>query len=84
MFHSIANKSLPFMDCSPFVVSQHFQTSKNHFLEKLENNNFTKEMLKHINKLSKDNYKCKYYDSNNIQSLIKLHQKSASMLISAV
>ena len=34
-------------------------------------------MLKHINKLSKDNYKCKYYDSNNIQSLIKLHQKSA-------
>ena len=34
-------------------------------------------MLKHMNKISKDNYKCKYYDSNNIQSLIKLHQESA-------
>ena len=77
MFHLIANKSLPFKDCSPFTVSQHYQTSKNHFLERLENNNFTKEMLKHINKLSKDNYKCKYYDSNNIQSLIKSHQESA-------
>ena len=65
------------MDCSPFVISQLFQTGKNQFIDKLENNNFTKEMLKHINEISEDNYSCKYYDENNFDPLVKSHHKSA-------
>ena len=77
MFYQLANKTLPFKECSPFTISQQFITSRNQFIEKLENNQFTKEMLKHANDISKDNYKCKYYDESNIDSLIKQHHKSA-------
>ena len=34
-------------------------------------------MLKHANDISKDNYKCKYYDESNIDSLIKQHHAAA-------
>ena len=34
-------------------------------------------MLKHANDISKDNYKCKYYDESNIDSLVKQHHESA-------
>ena len=34
-------------------------------------------MLKHANDISKGNYKCKYYDESNIDSLVKQHHASA-------
>ena len=34
-------------------------------------------MLNHANDISKDNYKCKYYDESNIDSLVKQHNASA-------
>ena len=76
IFHKYADNNLPFVDCSPFVISQLFQTGKNQFIDKLENNNFTKEMLKHINEISEDNYSCKYYDENNFDPLVKSHDKN--------
>ena len=77
MFHIIANINLPFKDCSPFSISQQFLTGKNILIEKLENNNFTKDMLKYVNEISKDNYKCKYYDADNINVLVNSHHNQA-------
>ena len=47
------SKNLPFHLVSPFALSQLFQTSKDKVLEKLENNNFAKNMIKHVNGFSK-------------------------------
>ena len=66
-------KSLPFATCSPFFLSQLFQTNKNKVLKKLKANNFTKNMIKHVNGFSKNNYTCNYYDSNSIQNLSRKH-----------
>ena len=38
-------------------------------------------MIKHVSKLTKDNYSCKYYDENNIRSLTNTHHNSALKLI---
>ena len=80
-FHDLADINLPFLNCSPFYISCQFQTGKKHLIEKLENNNFSKEMIKHVNKITKDNYSCKYYDNNNINSLKNYHHKSALKVI---
>ena len=34
-------------------------------------------MLKHANDISKDNYKGKYYDESNIDSLVRQHHDSS-------
>ena len=34
-------------------------------------------MFKHTNKLTRDNYSCKYYDENNINTIKNLHHRSA-------
>ena len=80
-FHNIADNTLPFNNCSPFFISCQFQTGKKHLIEKLENNNFSKEMIKHISKFSKNNYSCKYYDKDNINSLSNSHHTSALKVI---
>ena len=54
---------------------------KKSFTEKLENNNFSKDMIKHVSKISKDNYSCKYYDKNNIKSITNSHHNSALKVI---
>ena len=66
-------KILPFFTCSFFTLSQMFLSSKDKILEKLENNNFTKNMIKHVNGFSKDNYTCSYYDDMGINNLYKKH-----------
>ena len=76
-FHDLSHLALPFRTLESFFTSCLFQSSKNSLLEKLENNNFTKEMIEHVNEISKDNYTCKYYDAYNIEKLSKLHLKSA-------
>ena len=80
-FHVLADFSLPFSNCSPFYISYQFQTGKKHLIEKLENNNFSKEMIKHVNKITKDNYSCKYYDENNLNSITNKHHHSALKVI---
>ena len=64
---------LPFASCSPFLLSQLFQSDKNEVIEKLKANNFTKNMIKHVNGFSKNNYTCNYYDLNNIHDLSLKH-----------
>ena len=80
-FHDLADINLPFPKCSPFFISSQYQTGRKHLIEKLENNNFSKNMIKHITKFTKDNYSCKYYDENNINSLKKRHHSSALKVI---
>ena len=80
-FHDIADINLPFPKCSPFYISSQYQTGKKHLIEKLENNNFSKDMIKHINNFTKDNYSCKYYDENNLNSLKNYHHRSALKVI---
>ena len=80
-FHDLADINLPFPKCSLFFISSQYQTGKKGLIEKLENNNFSKDMIKHVNKFTKDNYSCKYYDKNNINSLKNYHHKSALKVI---
>ena len=66
-------KSLPFAKCSTFFVSQLFLSDKNEVLNKLKANNFTKNMIKHVNGFSKNNYTCNFYDKTSIHNLSKKH-----------
>ena len=67
------SKALPFHDCSSFTISQIYKSNKNKVLEKLTNNNFSKNMIKHANSFSKNNYSCNYYDEESINNLSKKH-----------
>ena len=67
-------KELPFYYCSPFSISQLTQSSKSKVLEKLEANNFSKNMRKLVNGFSKDNYTCSYYMEDSINNLSRKHK----------
>ena len=67
------SKALPFHDCSTFTISQLYKSNKNKVLEKLTNNNFSINMIKHANSFSKNNYSCNYYDEESINNLSKKH-----------
>ena len=67
------SKELPFHTCSFFTITNMFKSNKNKMLEKLENNNFTKNMLDHVNGISKNNYTCGYFDEMGIHNLTKKH-----------
>ena len=82
IFHDLADINLPFPKCSPFLISSQYQTGKKHLIEKTENI-FSKDMIKHINKFTKDNYSCKYYDKNNLNSLKNYHHTSVLKVIYA-
>ena len=67
------SKELPFHNWSFFTIAQIFRSNKDKILDKLENNNFNKNMLDHINGLSKNNYTCNYFDETGIHNLTKKH-----------
>ena len=56
------SKSLPFHLCSPFALSELVQSRKSRVFEALESNNFSKNMRRHVNGFSKNNYTCGYFD----------------------
>ena len=66
-------KILPFFTLSLFTLTQLFLSCKDKVLEKLESNNFSKNMIKHVNGFSKNNYTCSYYDEKSILDLSKKH-----------
>ena len=66
-------KELPFHGLSPYQIIILFQTAKDHLFEKLANNNFSSNMIKHVNGFSNNNYTCGYYQENGIQNLLKKH-----------
>ena len=75
------SKLLPFHSCSIFTLTQLFQTNKNRVIEKLESNNFSKNMIKHVNGLSKNNYTCGYFDEDSIFNLTKKHSPDSLKMI---
>ena len=72
------SKALPFHTCSFFTVSQLFKSNKDKMLEKLEGNNFSKNMIEHMNEISKHNYTCGYYDEEGINNLSKKHTQNTA------
>ena len=77
------SKALPFHACSFFTVSQLFKSNKDKMLEKLEGNNFSKNMIEHMNEISKNNYTCDYYDEEGINNLCKKHTKDSLKIFHA-
>ena len=75
------SKALPFHSCSPFALSQLFQSGKNRVIETLESNNFSKNMIKHVNGFSKNNYTCGYYEEDSVFNLSKKHLPDSLKII---
>ena len=65
--------ALPFSNSSPYQVANLYQSKKEILFETLENNNFSRNMLKHVNGFSKDNYTCGYYQEHSIHNLKQKH-----------
>ena len=68
------SKALSFNLCSPFSITQLTETSKSEVLEKLESNNFSKNMTKLVNGFSENNYTCNYYMEGSINNLTQKHR----------
>ena len=64
-------KELPFHGFSRSDLIKLFQSEKDLLFERLANNDFSKNMLKHVNGFSKDNYTCGYFQEKSIQNLLK-------------
>ena len=77
------SKALPFHACSFFTISQMFRSNKDKMLDKLEDNNFKKNMLEHMSNISKDNYTCGYFDEQGIHNLSKKHKKDSLKMFHA-
>ena len=43
-----------------------FESVRDKVIKSLESNNFSKNMIKHVNGFSKNNYTCGYYQENGI------------------
>ena len=67
------SKALPFHTFSPNQIIELFQSKKYDIFEILERNNFSKNMLKHVNGFSKDNFTCGYYQETSFFNLLKKH-----------
>ena len=63
---------LPFSDCSPFMIICEFLSAKDKLLERFRNNNFSKEIKKHICSTSRANNVCDYYDEHNINYIFPI------------
>ena len=72
-FYKIVNNALPFSSFSSSQISILYQSKKEKLFETLENNNFSRDMLKHVNGFSKDNYTCNYYDEDSIRNVKHKH-----------
>ena len=71
--YSTLFNALPFCGFSSNQIAILFQSKKEKLFETLENNNFSRNMLKHVNDLSKDNYTCGYYQEDNIRNIKHKH-----------
>ena len=67
------SKLLPFHFCKPFTLSALVQSKKSKVLKELEANNFCKNMRKHVNGFSKNNYTCGYFVEESIHNLAWKH-----------
>ena len=68
------SKALPFYTLSSCSLSQLFQTGKSKLLETLEDNNFfSRNMIKHVNGFSKNNFTCNYLEQESLYNLSTKH-----------
>ena len=67
------SKLLPFHFCKLFTLSALVQSKKSKVLKELEANNFCKNMRKHVNGFSKNNYTCGYFVEESIHNLARKH-----------
>ena len=65
--------ALPFHSLTSDQTALLFQSNKDKVFEILENNGFHRNMLKHVNGFSKDNYTCGYYQENSILNVKQKH-----------
>ena len=76
-----AKQSLEWLSHLPFSIhlNDHditeipFESSKNRITEKLKLNNFSMNMIKHVNGFSKNNYTCSYYQEEGLFNLSRKH-----------
>ena len=73
-FTMMLSIALPFFGCSPFCVSQLSQSRKSKFLDSLESNNFSKNMIKLVNGFSKNNYTCSFFMEEGLNKLTRNHK----------
>ena len=70
----IEDPVLPFETViSDAVLIEMFETAKDKVIKSLESNNFSENMIKHVNGFSKNNYTCGYYQENGLYNLSKKH-----------
>ena len=67
------SSALPFFGFSSNQIINLLKVTKEDILQLLENNDFSRNMLQHVNGFSKDNYTCGYYQENSILNLQQKH-----------
>ena len=65
--------ALPFHSLTSDQTALLFQSNKDKVFKILENNGFHRNMLKHVNGFSKDNFTCGYYQENSILNVKQKH-----------
>ena len=67
------DRALPFFGLSSNQIINLLKVTKEDILQLLENNDFSRNMLQHVNGFSKDNYTCGYYQENSLLNLQHKH-----------
>ena len=67
------DRALPFFGCTSNQLINLLKTTKEDILQLLENNDFSRNMLQHVNGFSKDNYTCGYFLDNSLRNLLRKH-----------
>ena len=71
--YNTLSSALPFDNCTSHQIIELYQSNKENIFEMLENNEFSRNMLKLVNGFTKDNYTCGYYQENSILNLQQKH-----------
>ena len=61
---------LPFQGCTDYEILVNCLSSNNKFLEQLENNNLSKNIIRQIPTLQ-ENFSCKYQNEQSFQNMLK-------------
>ena len=64
---------LPFQGCTDYEILVNCLSSNNKFLEQLENNNLSKNIIRQIPTLQ-ENFSCKYQNEQSFQNVLKKHK----------
>jgi len=71
---------MPFYNLTNFQLSIEFQLAKTKYTDMLENNSLQRHLMENIPEQMLNNFKCKYYDEEMFNLLVKGKQKFVSLL----